>query len=75
MIIIHIQKIMDKKGLSPKDIAPYMNISERTIYRILRGQRCPDIVDLYYFSSVLGVDITELFTVIDDKEKGKKGNK
>ncbi len=72
MIIIHIQKIMDEKGLTPKDIAPHMNISVRTIYRILQGIRCPNLVELYLFSRVLGVDITELFTIKEDENSRKE---
>ena len=54
---------MDEKNLTPHDIAPYMNISERTIYRTIRAQRCPMLVDLVFFSYVLDVQIEELFTV------------
>lgn len=63
MIHLHLQKIMDEKGLTPKDIAPYMPISERTIYRTIRAERTPDLVDLLYFSMVLGVKIEDLYTI------------
>lgn len=71
MIKINIQKVMDEKGLSVKDIVPYMNISERTIYRILRGKRCPTIVELEYFSRVLEVEITDLFSINKEKKDEK----
>ena len=71
MVIIHIQKVMDKKKLTVKDIAPYMHISESTIYRILRGKKCPTIVDLEVFSQVLGVEVTDLYSI----KKEKKGRK
>ena len=66
MIRLHIQKIMDEKKLTPKDIEPYMIISERTIYRTIRAQRCPTLVDLVCFSAVLKVPILELFTIESD---------
>lgn len=68
MIHLNLQRIMDDKNLTPHDIAPQMNISERSIYRTIRAERCPDLVDLIYFSRVLGVPVEELFTV--DEEDG-----
>lgn len=73
MIHLHIQKIMDDKNLSPADIAPYMNISERTIYRTIRAERCPTLIDLVYFSAVLEVPIEELYSIDSvDKESLEK---
>lgn len=63
MIYLHIQKIMDEKKITPSDIAPYMKISERTIYRTIRAERCPTLVDLVYFAVLLKVPITDLFSV------------
>lgn len=63
MIHLHLQKIMDEKKLTPHDIAPYMNMSERTIYRTIRAERCPTLVDLVLFAKVLGVTIDELYTL------------
>ena len=63
MIHLHLQKIMDDKNLTPHDIAPYMNMSERTIYRTIRAERCPTLVDLVLFAAVLGVTIEELYTL------------
>lgn len=68
MIHLHLQKIMDDKNLTPKDIAPLMNMSERTIYRTIRAERCPTLVDLQYFSYALGVSFEELFSVAREEE-------
>lgn len=66
MIHLHLQEIMDEKKLTPKDIAPYMKISERTIYRTIRAQRCPTLVDLVCFSAALKTPIMDLFTIESD---------
>ena len=62
---------MDEKGLTPADIAPRMNISERTIYRTMRAQRCPDLRDLVYFSMALNVPFEELFEIEWDEDMDK----
>lgn len=57
---------MDEKKLTPKDIAPYMRISERTICRTIRAQRCPTLLDLVCFSAALKTPIMDLFTIESD---------
>lgn len=63
MIHLHLQKIMDDKNLTPHDIAPYMNLSERSIYRTIRAERCPTLVDLVMFAAVLDVPINDLYSI------------
>lgn len=53
---------MDEKKITPKDIAPYMNISVRTIYRTIRAERCPNLADLVYFLA-LKVPIEEFYEI------------
>lgn len=69
MIIINIRKIMEEKGVTPRDIEKYMNISYRTIYRIFENKRVPDLKELQEFSAVLDVPIEELYTVVKEEVK------
>lgn len=62
MIHLHLQELMDERGLTPRDIEPYMNISTRTIYRTIQAERCPTLVDLVLFASVLNVKFDDLFS-------------
>lgn len=68
MIIINIRKIMEEKGVTPRDIEKYMNISYRTIYRIFENKRVPDLKELQEFSAVLDVPIEELYTIVKEEE-------
>lgn len=69
MIIINIRKIMEEKGVTPRDIEKYMNISYRTIYRIFENKRVPDLKELQEFSAVLDVPIEELYTIVKEEVK------
>lgn len=68
MIIINIRKIMEEKGVTPRDIEKYMDISYRTIYRIFENKRVPDLKELQEFSAVLDVPIEELYTIVKEEE-------
>ncbi|MFF5996428.1 helix-turn-helix domain-containing protein [Lysinibacillus sp. KU-BSD001] len=49
-----------EKGLTQKELADQMHISDRTISKWERGQGCPDISLLQDLSSLLGVNIEEI---------------
>lgn len=68
-IIFKARKIMEEKKLSPYDIAPYMNISIASIYRIFQNRRVPDLEELYYFSKVLDVPPEELYEYDESDEQ------
>lgn len=68
IINLNIRKIMEARGLTPRDIEPIMNISARSIYRILENQKIPNLTELYYFSKVLKVNIDELYTITEIDE-------
>lgn len=72
MIIINIRKIMEEKGVTPRDVEKYMNISYRTIYRIFENKRVPNLVELLEFSMVLDVPIEELYTIVKEEEEVKE---
>ncbi|WP_431028062.1 helix-turn-helix domain-containing protein [Lysinibacillus sp. LZ02] len=55
-----ILKLRKEKGLTQKELAEQMHISDRTISKWERGQGCPDISLLQDLSSLLGVNIEEI---------------
>lgn len=69
MIELHIRKIMAEKGVSPRDLALKMDISESTIYRRLRAERSVTIEEVEMFAEALDVPIGEILTI---KEKSSK---
>lgn len=68
IININIRKIMEEKGVTPRDVEKYMNISYRTIYRIFENKRVPNLLELLEFSMVLDVPIEELYTIVKEEE-------
>lgn len=54
---------MDQRGITPAKLAPRIAISERTIYRIINGQRYPTIQELARFAVVLDLSIPDLISV------------
>jgi DNA-binding XRE family transcriptional regulator len=49
-----------EKGLTQKQLADTMNISDRTISKWERGMGCPDVSLLHELSKVLGVNIEKI---------------
>lgn len=69
IVNINIRKIMEEKGVTPRDVEKYMNISYRTIYRIFENKRVPNLLELLEFSMVLDVPIEELYTIVKEEEE------
>lgn len=69
IVNINIRKIMEEKGVTPRDVEKYMNISYRTIYRIFENKRVPNLLELLEFSMVLDVPIEELYTIVKEEDK------
>ncbi|MFV2046239.1 helix-turn-helix domain-containing protein [Metabacillus sp. YM-086] len=55
-----IYNLRKEKGLTQKQLADSMNISDRTISKWERGYRCPDVTLLPSLSSILGVNIENI---------------
>ncbi len=66
MIELHIREIMTEKGVSPRDLALKMNISESTIYRRLRAERSATIEEIEMFAEALDVPIGKILTITED---------
>lgn len=69
MIELHIREIMAEKGVSPRDLALKMDISESTIYRRLRAERSVTIEEVEMFAEALDVPIGEILTITEKSSK------
>lgn len=69
MIELHIREIMEKKGVSPRNLALRMQISESTIYRTLREERSPTIEEVEMFAEALDVPIGEILIIKEELHK------
>ena len=58
---VNLHKIMDKRGITPKDIKEYLNLgSIQTVYNWCNGLNMPTIDNLYALSQLLHVSIDEI---------------
>lgn len=62
-ITVNVHKRMKERGLTPAKIEKYIPISERTLYRIMKGEKMPTIVELAYLAGVLNLSIQDLVEV------------
>lgn len=53
--------LIEKSGLSNKEIGERMNISVQAIYKWRHGTSFPDIENLYILSRILGVKVDDFF--------------
>ncbi len=56
-LILNLRK---EKGMTQKELADVMNISDRTISKWERGIGCPDVSLLHELSNILGVNIEKI---------------
>ena len=58
---INLRRIMDKSGITPKDIKEFLNLgSIQTVYNWFNGLNMPTIDNLYALSQLLRVPIDEI---------------
>jgi len=57
-----IQRLRKEKGLTQKQLADIVNISDKTISKWERGAGCPDVSLLNDLSNVLGVSVEKLLS-------------
>ena len=58
---INLHRIMDKRGITPKDIKEFLNLgSIQTVYNWCNGQNMPTVDNLYALSQLLRVSIDEI---------------
>ncbi|MBQ8325576.1 MAG: helix-turn-helix transcriptional regulator [Lachnospiraceae bacterium] len=58
---INLRRIMDKRGITPKDIKEFLNIgSIQTVYNWFNGLNMPTVDNLYALSQFLQVPIDKI---------------
>lgn len=58
---INLQRIMDKRGFTPKDIKEFLNLgSIQTVYNWCNGLNMPTVDNLYALSQLLQITIDEI---------------
>ena len=58
---INLHRIMDKRGITPKDIKEFLNLgSVQTVYNWCNGLNMPTVDNLYALSQLLRVPIDEI---------------
>ena len=58
---VNLRRIMDKRGITPKDIKEFLNLgSIQTVYNWCNGQNLPTVDNLYALSQLLRVSIDEI---------------
>lgn len=70
-LILYLRK---ERGLTQKDIADALNISNKTVSKWERGLGCPDVSLLAGLSGVLGADIQKMLEGELDPNKPDNGN-
>jgi desulfoferrodoxin len=70
---ILITKNRKEKGMTQKELADRLNVSDKTISKWERGQGCPDIASINDLAEVLGVNVTEILSgesMVNDNDSG-----
>ena len=58
---VNLHRIMDKRGITPKDIKEFLNLgSIQTVYNWFNGLNMPTVDNLYALSQFLQVPIDEI---------------
>ena len=58
---VNLRRIMDKRGITPKDIKEFLNLgSIQTVYNWCNGLNMPTVDNLYALSQLLQVPIDEI---------------
>ena len=58
---VNLHRIMDKRGITPKDIKEFLNLgSIQTVYNWCNGLNMPTVDNLYALSQLLHVPIDEI---------------
>lgn len=56
----NLQKLIEKQGMSQKELAVRMGTSEASISRYLHGKRTPSVRVVYYLAICLGTTMDEI---------------
>ena len=59
--VLRLKEILKEKGITGKQLAEDVGVSENNMSRIVRGDQAPRFVLLYKIADVLDVDVRDLF--------------
>ena len=71
---ILIKKFRTASGLTQKQLAESLNVSDKAVSKWECGNGCPDISLLSQIADIFGTDIRSLLTGEINKNEGEKGN-
>mgnify|MGYP003589724311 CR=1 FL=1 len=69
MEILRLKEVLKEKGITSKDLALKVNITENALSMIINGKRQPRFELLIEISNVLDVDVRELFIPTKEDEQ------
>jgi transcriptional regulator with XRE-family HTH domain len=68
------KELVKAKGLTQKDLARYVGISERAISHWNSGRNLPSLEEAFRVSLILGVSLERLATIFIKQKSGGKEN-
>ena len=64
-----ITQLRKSKGMTQKDLADKMNVTDKAVSKWERNLSCPDINSLPFLAETLGVSVEELLNTTKKEEK------
>ena len=61
MLKLYIKGMMEERHMKTAQLAELMGMSERTLYYMFEGRRCPTICELERFAAIFDVGIEDLY--------------
>lgn len=68
MSVLRIKEVLTEKGVTGKDLAYKVGLTETSISRIVKGDQYPKIETLISIASALDVDVKDLFVSTKEAE-------
>lgn len=68
MSVLRIKEVLTEKGVTGKDLANKIGLTETSISRIVKGDQYPKIETLIAIASALDVDVKDLFVSTKEGE-------
>ncbi len=68
MSVLRIKEVLTEKGVTGKDLANKIGLTETSISRIVKGDQYPKIETLIAIASALDVDVKDLFVSTKEVE-------
>lgn len=69
-----ISKLRKEKGMTQKDLADKMNVTDKAVSKWERNLSCPDINSIPDLADVLGISVEELLNTTKKEDTPKKDN-